>query len=197
MTTQITLDFDTMDDASARIVLKVIENHIGTAFIGADIGFHGGEFKTVETTFVKTTCSSGVINCVSTHHCGPDGHIDASGVVLDSRQSTPDVFYKLHPSTIKSGVGLTIGVGGDMYAYTVRDVSGSGKTIWVSQDSMKRVDNNGPYSEDQTYEFTLRLNVPRQEWRKLRWHEKNGRYYLIGTKRSASPGRRAHLDPHK
>lgn len=52
------------------------------------------------------------------------------------------------------GMGLTVRIGSDSYAYTIVSVSASGKSFKATQDSVSRTDSNGPYTEDQHYDYT-------------------------------------------
>lgn len=55
------------------------------------------------------------------------------------------------------GMGATISVGSDAYAYTVISVSPTQKTCILQEDIAKRIDTNGQ-SETQEYEYTCNPN---------------------------------------
>lgn len=103
----------------------------------------------------------------------------------------------LVPGKVRVGMGVTIGAGGDSWAYTIREVSSSGLSFWVTKDDGRRVDSNGAYSESQEYEYTIRPDYDRMTARKVRWHKGNSRYYVVGAKRVVSAGRHQHIDPHR
>lgn len=92
------------------------------------------------------------------------------------------------------GDGVTVSVGSDRYAGTIDKVSKSGKTIWFRYDNSRRIDNNGAFSESQTYEYEENFDAPlRQASRR-----KDGRYRQKGQDwGSVTIGvRNAYRDPH-
>ena len=111
---------------------------------------------------------------------------------------------RLAPETVKVGDGVTMYVGSDSYAGTVTKVSPSGKTIEWTMDEAKRVDSNGAYTEDQTYEYTSvepydneHPHFPGQRVtniRVARWSAKRNGFVYQNSRLGA--GRRAHYDPH-
>lgn len=54
--------------------------------------------------------------------------------------------------TPQIGEGATVRVGSDAYPYTIIDISDSGKTIYLREDKVERIDNNG-MSELQEYNY--------------------------------------------
>lgn len=52
------------------------------------------------------------------------------------------------------GMGASILYYTDREAATIVEVNKSGKTIWVTEDTSKRIDKNGAFSEAQEYEYT-------------------------------------------
>lgn len=51
------------------------------------------------------------------------------------------------------GMGATWAVGTDRYPYRVVRVSEDGKRVWVKQVECKRIDQRGPYTENQEYDY--------------------------------------------
>jgi len=97
------------------------------------------------------------------------------------------------------GDGVSYGIGGDAYPYTVRKISPSGKTVWCSRDDFKG-DGNNTYAEaTKSGTFT-----PRDEDRPDCWRvftkRKDGRWRQKGDSiRSAGhlfAGRVYRQDPH-
>lgn len=50
------------------------------------------------------------------------------------------------------GEGVTVSIGSDAYPYTIIDISPSGKTIYLQEDRVERIDSNG-ISEVQEYKY--------------------------------------------
>jgi hypothetical protein len=88
------------------------------------------------------------------------------------------------------GMGATICSWTDRHAFTVIDISPSGKTITLQQDDAKRIDKNG-MSDTQEYEYTRDLNGPIEKARRNR----QGGWQTIGGKNTVLIGKRAeHYD---
>lgn len=94
------------------------------------------------------------------------------------------------------GIGCTMAAGSDRYPWTIHAII-SDKAFFASQDSYKRIDENGPYSEAQEYSYSNDDQKRPQNWIKFtlrndgRWHEgtrKSGAVLYVGS-------RRAYLDP--
>lgn len=99
----------------------------------------------------------------------------------------------------KVGQGCHYGINGDSYPYTVRKVSASGKTIWVSRDDYKVMDDSvGLYEGPKRCWFEM-LEVPEEEWECFKL-KKDGCYRRAGTVRRWSPslrlGREYAYNPH-
>jgi hypothetical protein len=158
----------------------------GVAVIEAMVeGYLNGKFPTVMVQKVHHA-----------EHDTAERTVEHTGRGLRSVKSASEMpVAPLTPEDVEVGDGATISTGGDRYAYTVVERSKSGLSIWLTRDDMKRVDNNGPHSESQEYVYkSTPDNGSNRTY--ARWHKKNGRYYVVGTKRVVSAGRRAHLDPH-
>lgn len=94
------------------------------------------------------------------------------------------------------GMGATYGIGSDRYPYTVVNVISENK-VEVTADDYKRTDNNGAFSEDQSYEYVTRWDAPRLTLTR----RKNGKWFPVGQKMERWGGyhvghRNAHYDPH-
>lgn len=106
------------------------------------------------------------------------------------------------------GDGMTLHIGSDAKACTVREVSKSGKTIWLSRDKATRTnkqdDTFSPggffgHTESpkgQAWEYET---VDTASWQKVTWRENVQRYVLTGVPSRqrgwyASAGRHEHYD---
>lgn len=74
------------------------------------------------------------------------------------------------------GDGATILMWSDRRPGMVVQVSKSGNSVHVAGVSYKRIDNNGPFTESQEYEFGTEAKGPGVEYTKRR----NGQYVLKG-----------------
>lgn len=93
------------------------------------------------------------------------------------------------------GMGATMCVGSDSYAFTIIEVSASKKRIKIQEDKATRIDNNGMYSEAQDYfhEYNTNGTIYTVSLRK------DGRWRISGESKGmiVSIGyRRTHRDPH-
>lgn len=98
------------------------------------------------------------------------------------------------------GDGCSCGNGGDSYPYTVRRVSPSGKTIWVSRDTYKVKPGKGaPYEEGPKDCWFFPQDVPDTQWTCFKL-KKDGRFRESGKTYRGQPslcfGRRFSQDPH-
>lgn len=108
------------------------------------------------------------------------------------------------------GDGMTLHIGSDAKAYTVEEVSKSGKTIWLSRDKVTRVNKEddvfypggfmghteSPKGQEWSYENDRAGGAP---WGKVTWRENIQRYVLSGVPSRqrgwyASQGRHEHYD---
>ena len=106
------------------------------------------------------------------------------------------------------GDGMTVHIGSDAKAYTVREVSKTGKTIWLSRDKATRTNKADDifypggfmgHTEcvgGQLWEYET---VETSEWEKVTWREKILRYQLSGMRTTsrcgvASEGRHEYYD---
>jgi len=71
----------------------------------------------------------------------------------------------------KTGMGATRTFWSDRKAYTISRVSASGKTFWMKEDKVTRIDNNG-WSDEQEYSYEpdptspeIRVGLTRKGWR--------------------------------
>ena len=90
------------------------------------------------------------------------------------------------------GMGATILAWSDRYAATITYVSKSGKLVRVQHDRSRRIDDNGGFSENQTYEYSRDSNGIIETFRlgKRGWRKQGGGLgLLIGH-------REKHRDPH-
>lgn len=95
------------------------------------------------------------------------------------------------------GDGAAYAINGDSYPVTIRRVSPSGKTVWVSNDEFRA--SPGVNS----YEVSKKIGVfiPRDEnhpkmWKKFT-QRRDGTFREVGTRYCyLSPGRRYAYDPH-
>jgi hypothetical protein len=90
------------------------------------------------------------------------------------------------------GMGVTYGYGSDRYPGTIIEVSKSKKKIKFQSDEYKRVDNNGPHTENQKYDYFRNVFGGVQE-ASLR---KDGKWKITGTRCTIGLGHRNHYyDP--
>lgn len=61
-------------------------------------------------------------------------------------------FENVNDSADLIGQGATVSIGSDSYPYTIIDISESGKTIYLREDRVERIDSNG-MSEIQEYKY--------------------------------------------
>jgi len=82
------------------------------------------------------------------------------------------------------GMGATILMWSDRHPATVVWVSSSGKTLRLQHDYAKRIDNRGPYTEDQDYEYSRDPGGIIQTARltKRGWRLKGGGGILLGRR---------------
>lgn len=76
----------------------------------------------------------------------------------------------------KVGRGVTMPSGSDSYPGTIIAVSKSGRKITVQEDTATRLDDRGPYTENQEYKYEPNLTGPVTEF-SLR---SNGRWVRVG-----------------
>ena len=117
---------------------------------------------------------------------------------MDVRSNIPQV-----------GDGMTLHLWSDAQAHTVRAVSKSGKTIWLSRDIVKRINQDSDtftpggfvgHTENpdgQKYEY--KTDEDSTQWVKATWRDKLGRYMLAGNPSrerafALSPGRHEWYD---
>lgn len=90
------------------------------------------------------------------------------------------------------GMGATILAWSDRYAATIIYVSKSRKLVRVQHDSHRRTDDNGGFSENQSYEYSRNPNGSVETFRlgKRGWRKQGGGFgLLIGH-------REEYRDPH-
>lgn len=86
------------------------------------------------------------------------------------------------------GSGMTMGYGSDRYAYTVIEVTKSGKTVTIQADDQRQV---GDYYRKQEWICTPN---PQGGTYRCRWNAKRGVY--VCDRRAVGFGRYPNLDPH-
>ena len=91
--------------------------------------------------------------------------------------------------TLQRGLGATLYVGSDRYAYTLVGWTANGEIIYVTADKATRTDKNGQ-SESQEYSYESQDTVPE----KAVWSRQQKRYRLNGMGLYLGE-RRAYLDP--
>jgi hypothetical protein len=88
------------------------------------------------------------------------------------------------------GDGMTLHIGSDAEAHTVREVSKSGKTIWLSRDKATRTNKEDDvfvpggfmgHTESPKGQAWQYETVDVGPWHKVTWREKIGRYVLAGV----------------
>lgn len=97
-------------------------------------------------------------------------------------------------------MGATLVVGSDRYPMTI--VYATDKLVGVVNDKAIRVDNNGPYSEDQEYTYTTPPGSDPNRPNQIHFYSlrKNGRWVKRGADMNSGSclvigHRRAYLDP--
>jgi len=94
------------------------------------------------------------------------------------------------------GMGATLLMWSDRMPYTIHKVEG--KKIWASPDNYKRIDDNGPYTESQDYEYSNPNENKPEKWEIFRLR-KNGRWVKVGQSLKSTPlhigKREAYIDP--
>ena len=94
------------------------------------------------------------------------------------------------------GDGVTESIGSDRYAYTLVEINRNGKELVIQADEVKRVDENGAFSEAQKYEY-----IQNEKGKKIVITlRKNGRYKRKGETLNSSYNyhigqRNAYRDP--
>jgi len=86
------------------------------------------------------------------------------------------------PANPQVGMGATYSVGSDRYACTIRKISESGKTIWLSPDDDKLISGD-PMSEQQKYTYETVWEIGERDWLKATLRQ-DGKYRLAGSKSS-------------
>jgi hypothetical protein len=89
------------------------------------------------------------------------------------------------------GMGGTLYIGSDRYAYTVTAISPSGKTLTIQEDRAERGEGFDFY-KNQTYVYTAN---PKGEIENVHWSGKRGRYQHEGHFGFYLGERDHHVDP--
>lgn len=105
-----------------------------------------------------------------------------------------DAGYNISPN-FKVGDGASYNIGSDSYPVTIRKISKSGKTLWVSRDDFRCKPGVNRYEQTDKEGVFIPLDVPESEWERYtlrqdgHWRpSKSGCGYL-------SEGRTLSLDP--
>lgn len=97
----------------------------------------------------------------------------------------------LHKSEVKVGVGATLCIGSDRYAYTVVKVSKTGHKIEIQRDNARATKDSNYYGS-QKYTFTPNLEANIYS---AYWSEKRG-CYRCGHANVHVGHRDEYMDPH-
>jgi len=93
------------------------------------------------------------------------------------------------------GMGVTLCYPNDSYPYTIVEIK-SARCVFIQEDEAKRIDDRGPYTENQEYNYSRNKDAPKVKIT-LR---KNGNWYRVGESMRRSPfvlgHRRYYRDPH-
>lgn len=93
------------------------------------------------------------------------------------------------------GDGVAYNIGCDAYPGTIRRVSPSGKTLWVSRDRF-RANGQSDFADFEKKGVFVPQDVPESEWEKYTLRQ-DGRFRPAGSKCGwLSAGRRFAQDPH-
>jgi hypothetical protein len=98
---------------------------------------------------------------------------------------------------INVGDGVSYSINGDSYPCTVRKISPSGKTVWVSRDEFRGTPGANSYEVAEKVGVFIPRDADKPEtWKKFTKRQ-DGRFREVGTNYCyLSPGRSYSQDPH-